>query len=173
MKLFLVGYAGSGKSTFARHLSRRMASRYVDTDKCVEQMVGATIADIFLYEGEKYFRRAEREALESVASEEGDIIVATGGGLPTWSDNMEWMNSQGVTIYLRRSAEQILGRLSDFGRQKRPLFRGKSDEELLEFMHQQMAEREVYYAKAQIVLDCTTLSDEAAVENIVNIVTNL
>lgn len=101
MKLFLVGYAGSGKSTFARHLSRRMASRYVDTDKCVEQMVGATIADIFLYEGEEYFRRAEREALESVASEEGNIIVATGGGLPTWSDNMEWMNSHGVTIYLR------------------------------------------------------------------------
>ena len=83
------------------------------------------------------------------------------------------MNSHGVTIYLRRSAEQILGRLSDFGRQKRPLFRGKSDEELLEFMHQQMAEREVYYAKAQIVLDCTTLSDEAAVEKIVNIVTNI
>ena len=173
MKLFLVGYAGSGKSTFARHLSRRLASRYVDTDKRVEQIVGATIADIFFYEGEEYFRRSEREALESAAQEQDALIIATGGGLPTWSDNMEWMNSQGVTIYLRRSAEQILGRLSDFGRQKRPLFRGKSDEELLEFMQQQMAEREAYYAKSQIVVDCTTLSDEAAVEHIVNIVTNL
>jgi shikimate kinase len=168
MKLFLVGYAGSGKSTFARHLSRRMASRYVDTDKCVEQMVGATIADIFLYEGEEYFRRAEREALESVASEEGDIIVATGGGLPTWSDNMEWMNSHGVTIYLRRSAEQILGRLSDFGRQKRPLFRGKSDEELLSFMHEHIAKREPYYAQAQMVIDCNTMSDDDVVSYIAN-----
>ena len=173
MKLFLVGYAGSGKSTFARHLSRRLAAKCVDTDKCVEQMVGATIADIFFYEGEEYFRRSEREALERVTDQEGDAIIATGGGLPIWSDNMEWMNSRGVTIYLRRSAEQILGRLSEFGRQKRPLFRGKNDEELLEFMHQQMAEREVYYAKAQIVIDCTSLSDEAAVEHIVNRVTNL
>ena len=173
MKLFLVGYAGSGKSTLARSLSRRLACRFVDTDKRVEQMVGATIADIFFYEGEEYFRRSERDALEDVVRGDENLIIATGGGLPTWGDNMEWMNSRGVTIYLRRSAEQILGRLSEFGRQKRPLFRGKSDEELLEFMHQQMAEREVYYAKAQIVIDCTSLSDEAAVEHIVNRVTNL
>jgi shikimate kinase len=173
MKLFLVGYAGSGKSTLARSLSRRLGCRFVDTDKRVEQMVGASIADIFLYEGEEYFRRSEREALESVASEEGDIIIATGGGLPTWGDNMEWMNSCGVTIYLRRTAEQILSRLSDYGRQKRPLFRGKSDEELLEFMNRQMAERESYYAASKIIIDCTALSDEAAVEYIVNRVTTL
>ena len=173
MKLFLVGYAGSGKSTFAKMLSRRLACRYVDTDKHVEQMVGASVADIFFYEGEEYFRRSEREALESVAQGDDNLIIATGGGLPTWSDNMEWMNREGVTIYLRRSAEQILGRLSDYGREKRPLFRGKSDEELLEFMRSQMAERETYYAKSQIVVECTSMSDEAAVDYIANIVTNL
>ncbi|MEE1169053.1 MAG: shikimate kinase, partial [Alistipes sp.] len=53
MKLFLVGYAGSGKSTLARSLSRRLGCRFVDTDKRVEQMVGASIADIFFYEGEE------------------------------------------------------------------------------------------------------------------------
>ena len=173
MKLFLVGYAGSGKSTFAKMLSRRLACRFVDTDKRVEQMVGASVADIFVYEGEEYFRRSEREALEDVAKGEEPLIIATGGGLPTWSDNMEWMNSRGVTIYLRRSAEQILSRLSDYGREKRPLFRGKSDAELLEFMREQMAQRESYYAKAEIVIDCTTLSDEAAVEQIVNRVKTL
>lgn len=173
MKLFLVGYAGSGKSTFARLLSRRLECRFVDTDKRVEQMVGASIADIFLYEGEEYFRRSERQALEDVAKCDEDIVVATGGGLPTWSDNMEWMNREGVTVYLRRSAEQILSRLSDYGRQKRPLFRGKSDEELLVFMREQMDEREGYYAKSSVVVDCTTLSDEAAVEHIVNIVKQL
>jgi shikimate kinase len=81
---------------------------------------------------------------------------------------MEWMLRSGVTIYLRRSPEQILSRLSAYGREKRPMFRGKSDEELLEFMRQQMAEREKYYEQAHISVDCTTMSDDDVVEYIVN-----
>lgn len=173
MILFLVGYAGSGKSTLGRHLARRLSCQVVDTDKRVEQMVGASVADIFHYEGEEYFRQAEREALESALSSGDTLIISTGGGLPTWRDNMEWMNGVGVTIYLKRTPEQILSRLSAYGREKRPMFRGKSDEELLEFMREQMALREEYYAKSKISIDCTSMSDDAAVEYIANIVTNL
>ena len=173
MILFLVGYAGSGKSTLGRHLARRLSCQVIDTDKRVEQMVGASVADIFHYEGEEYFRQAEREALESALSSGDTLIISTGGGLPTWRDNMEWMNGVGVTIYLKRTPEQILSRLSAYGREKRPMFRGKSDEELLEFMREQMAMREEYYAKSKISIDCTSMSDDAAVEYIANIVTNL
>lgn len=168
MILFLVGYAGSGKSSLGKRLSRQLGLEYVDTDKRVEEMVGASIADIFYYEGEEYFRCSEREAVESVIREGRDIIVATGGGLPTWGDNMERLNECGTTIYLRRSAEQILSRLTEYGREKRPMFRGKSDEELLAFMHQQMAEREPYYAQADITVDCRAISDDGVVEYIVN-----
>lgn len=168
MILFLVGYAGSGKSSLGKRLARRMGLRFVDTDNVVEQQVGAPIADIFHYEGEEYFRIAERRAVESLANEAMDLVIATGGGLPTWRDNMEWMLRSGVTIYLRRSPEQILSRLSAYGREKRPMFRGKSDEELLEFMRQQMAVREEYYAQAHISVDCTTMSDDDVVECIVN-----
>ena len=108
-----------------------------------------------------------------MANEAMDLVIATGGGLPTWRDNMEWMLRSGVAIYLRRTPEQILSRLSAYGREKRPMFRGKSDEELLVFMREQMDEREGYYAKSSVVVDCTTLSDEAAVEHIVNIVKQL
>lgn len=168
MILFLVGYAGSGKSTMAKRLARRLHLRTVDTDKLVEKMEGATIADIFYYQGEEYFREAERRALESLELYSEDIVVATGGGLPTWSDNMEWMHEHGLTLYLRRGAEQILSRLSDYGREKRPLFRGKSDEELLRFMREQMAEREEFYSKADIVVECDHLSDDDIVEYVVN-----
>ena len=171
MILFLVGYAGSGKSTLAKRLSRRLQLKHIDTDKRVEKLEGATIADIFYYQGEEYFREAERRALESV-EHEGDMIIATGGGLPTWGDNMAWMREHGVVVYLRRSAEQILSRLSDYGREKRPMFRGKSDEELLMFMREQMAQREKYYVEADITVDCTTLSDDDVVENIVNELNN-
>ena len=172
MILFLVGYAGSGKTTMAKRLGRRLGCAVIDTDKRVERQEGASIADIFYYQGEEYFRCAERRALESIEHDGVNAIVATGGGLPTWGDNMAWMREHGVSIYLRRSAEQILSRLSDYGREKRPLFRGKSDKELLEFMRKQMCEREKYYALSDIVVDCNALSDDDVVEYVVNVLNN-
>lgn len=166
MLIFLVGYAGSGKSSLGRRLARRLGARFVDTDSVVEQRVGASISDIFYYEGEEYFRRAERDVLESLWSDNEDIVVATGGGLPIWSDNMEWMRSAGHTIYLRRDIEQILSRMTAYGREKRPMFRGKSDEELRVFMREQLAEREPYYLLSEIVVECTHHSDESVVEHI-------
>lgn len=166
--IFVVGYAGSGKSSMGRRLARRLNMGFVDTDRLVEQMVGASIADIFHYEGEEYFRNAEREAIEHVVASHDDVIVATGGGLPTWRDNMPWMKRHGFVVYLRRRAEQIIARMSAHGRERRPLFSGKSDEELLDFMHTQMAQREAYYAQAHLAVDCTSLSDEKVIEHIVN-----
>lgn len=168
MILFLVGYAGSGKSSLAKRLSRRLGVKFLDTDKLVEEREGASIADIFFYQGEEYFRQAERSVVEDIIASGFEGIVATGGGLSTWGDNMERMNEEGVTIYLQRSPEQILSRLSDYGRERRPMFRGKSDEELLSFMHEHIAQREPYYAQAQMVIDCNTMSDDDVVSYIAN-----
>ena len=166
MIIFLVGYAGSGKSSMGRKLANRLGYKFIDTDAEVEREVGASIADIFLYEGEEYFRRAERECVERVARGSENVVVSTGGGLPTWSDNMLWLNANGLTVYLSRSAEQILRRLSAYGRERRPMFRGKSDEELLAFMREQMSAREPFYAQARMTADCRTMSDTEAIEYI-------
>lgn len=171
-KIFLIGYMGCGKSSLGRKLAKVANMEFMDMDSIIEQREGASISDIFYYQGEEYFREAERRALDSVDLRGDDVIVATGGGLPTWSDNMAWMREHGVVVYLRRSAEQILSRLSDYGREKRPMFRGKSDEELLEFMREQMAEREKYYAQADITVECTALSDDDVVERVVNELNN-
>jgi shikimate kinase len=168
MLIFLVGYAGCGKSSLGKRLARRLGVRCVDTDKLVEQNVGATISDIFFYESEDYFRRAEREVLDGLVEQNFNGVVATGGGMAAWGDNMERMNEVGITIYIRRSPQRIISRLTDFGREKRPMFRGKSDEELITFMREQMAERDRYYTQAHIEVDCTTMSDDDVVEYIVN-----
>jgi len=118
--LFLVGYMGCGKSTLARKIARRLGVEAVDTDRAVEEREGATVADIFRYEGEERFREVEREVLERLIADPATRVVSTGGGLPLWRDNMARMNEAGTTVYLRRSAEQIARRLSPYGRQKRP-----------------------------------------------------
>ena len=165
MRLYLIGYMGTGKSTIGRKVAKRANLPFFDTDKMVEEAEGATVADIITYAGEEYFREAERRALEQTAEVE-NAIISTGGGVPMWGDNQAWISEHGMSVYLKRTPEQILSRLSPHGRQKRPKFRGKSDEELLQFMHEHLAEREPIYEKADMVIDCEEVSDEEIVEKL-------
>ena len=164
--LFLVGYMGCGKSTFGRKLARRLGVRFADTDALVEQQEGATVFDVFQYEGEERFRELERGVLAELIASDEDTVVSTGGGLPVWRDNMERMNAAGVTIYLKRSPAQIARRLSPYGRQKRPRLRGLDDAQLLDYMTRDMAAREPFYAQAALTMDCDALPDDELIERI-------
>ncbi|MBQ1204348.1 MAG: shikimate kinase [Alistipes sp.] len=166
--LFLVGYMGCGKSTIGRKLARALHLEFVDTDHRIEEREGATVIDIFHYEGEERFRTIEREVLEEVVASEQAAVVSTGGGLPAWGDNMARMNEVGRTIYLKRSAENIASRLSPYGRQKRPRLRGLNDEELVIFMREDMAKRDPYYSQAVQVVACEGKSDEEIIREIVD-----
>lgn len=168
MRLYLTGYMASGKSTLGRKIAKRTELPFFDTDKMVEEAEGAEVADVITYAGEEYFRHAERRALEQTAEYE-NAIISTGGGLPIWGDNQKWIEEHGVSVYLKRTPEQILSRLSEHGRQKRPKFRGKSDEELLQFMHEHLAEREPIYLKADIVMDCNEVSDLEITDRLVEL----
>ena len=172
MRLYLIGYMGCGKSTIGRKIARFAHLRFVDTDSLVEQREAATVADVITYQGEEYFRCVEQTVLESTA-EEDNLVVSTGGGLPIWGDNMARIGQLGVSIYLRRSPQNILSRLSPYGRQKRPKFRGLNDEELLAFMTSHMAEREPVYSKADIVIDCDTMADSDIIDLIMSKIKNL
>lgn len=165
--LFLVGYMGCGKSTLGRKLARRLGVDFIDTDALVEEREGASVADVFRYEGEERFREAERRVLDEVIAGASFAVVSTGGGLPTWRDNMPCMNAVGHTVYLRRSPEQIARRLSPYGRRKRPRLQGLDDEQLVAFMRGDMAAREPFYAQASLVVDCDPMSDDELVEHIV------
>lgn len=166
--LFLVGYMGCGKSTIGRKLARTLHLEFVDTDHRIEEREGATVIDIFHYEGEERFRTIEREVLEEVVATERASVVSTGGGLPAWGDNMARMNEVGRTIYLKRSAENIASRLSPYGRQKRPRLRGLNDEALVIFMREDMAKRDPYYSQAVQVVACEGKSDEEIIREIID-----
>ena len=165
--IFLVGYMGCGKSTLGRRLARRLGVPFIDTDARVEEREGATVSDLFRYEGEQRFREIEREVLDAAIAGNDSAVISTGGGLPVWGDNMARMNAAGCTVYLRRSAENIAGRLSPYGRRKRPRLQGLNDEELVAFMTRDMASREPFYSRAKLILACEGLSDDELVERIV------
>lgn len=165
--IFLVGYMGCGKSTLGRRLARRLGVPFVDTDSRVEEREGASVSDLFRYEGEQRFRKIEREVLDAAIAGNDSAVISTGGGLPVWGDNMARMNAAGCTVYLRRSAENIAGRLSPYGRRKRPRLQGLNDEELVAFMTRDMASREPFYSRAKLILACDSLPDDELVERIV------
>ena len=170
MKIFLIGYMGCGKSSLGRKIAKAANMQFVDMDSMIEQKEGASVSDIFAFAGEEYFRRTERNLIEELAQSEDDMVISTGGGVPTWQDNMERMNSIGESFYLCRSAKQIASRLSPHGRQKRPKLRGLSDEELVEFMTRNMAEREPFYQKATHIVECADKSDDSLIEYILGVI---
>lgn len=164
----MIGYMGCGKSSLGKKLAKTANMEFVDMDSLIEQREGASVSDIFAYAGEAYFRQAERNLIEELAEQESSMVISTGGGVPTWEDNMARINSIGESFYLRRTAQQIASRLSPHGRYKRPKLRGLNDEELVEFMTKNMAEREPYYMQATHVVDCSDKSDECLVKYILD-----
>ena len=170
-KIFLVGYTGCGKTSLGRKLARRLHIRFIDTDDEIEQREQASVGDIFHYAGEEYFRRAERAVLEQIASDDGDAVVSTGGGMPVRSDNAELLNKLGITVYIRRKAEQIARRLTPYGRAKRPRLHGLNDAELTEFMERDIEAREPYYAKAHYTIDGSLHNDAELLDELLKIFT--
>ena len=158
--IFLIGYMGSGKTTLGKALAKAMNKDFIDLDHYIEGRFHATVKQIFSEHGEDGFRDIERRMLQEVADFE-DVIVACGGGTPCYFDNMEYMRTHGLTIYLTTPPERLALRLALPGsRAKRPLIAGKSDEELLDFVNEALAKREPFYNKAQMTF-CSTKIENA------------
>jgi len=148
-RLFLVGYMGSGKTTIGKALSKKMNLNFTDTDWFMEQRYHKTIRELFETFGEARFREIERQILHEVAEFE-DIVIATGGGTPCFSDNMDFMKKKGITIYLSVPPQQLFERLKKQAT-KRPLLRGKTNEELLDYITRMLEVREPFYNQAEII----------------------
>ncbi|MDR1371780.1 MAG: shikimate kinase [Dysgonamonadaceae bacterium] len=153
--IFFTGYMASGKTTVGQHLAARLGLQFIDMDLFIENRYRKTVSEIFEERGESGFREIERRALQEVAYFE-NVVISTGGGLPCFFDNMEVMNATGLTVYLKTSAAELANRLAT-AYQKRPLIKGKSSEELKEFVKNSLQQRQPFYEKAAIIIDCETL----------------
>lgn len=138
---------GCGKSTLGRKLACYAGLQFIDMDHYIESRNCKTVPQIFAEEGEEAFRHKERKALEEL-SEFTNVIIATGGGAPCFYDNMDLMNRTGKTIYLNIDPEILAERLIE-SKNERPLIKGKSKEELVQYIATTLSQREKFYRKAQ------------------------
>lgn len=158
MKIFLIGFMGSGKTTLGKKLAARLNYPFIDLDQVLEDKVGITINDYFATHGEESFRQLESEVLKS-GEFPADAVISTGGGLPCFFDHMQWMNNHGQTVYIKLSPKGLASRLEN-NKDDRPLLRHKHGDELIKFIEEKLADREQYYSQARIIAEGLSLTAE-------------
>jgi len=167
LKIVLVGYMGSGKSTVGGELALNQKSVFLDLDAYIENREGLTIAKIFEQQGELYFRKKEGEYLKEILSLESDVVLATGGGAPCYGHNMnEILKATKNVFYLKLSLPFLVNRLAE-EKEQRPLINNIVREELPEFIGKHLFERSFYYNQANTSILC----DDKTPQEIVRIIT--
>ena len=156
-RIILIGYMGAGKTTVGKALAKELHMPFYDLDWYIESRMHKTVKASFDERGEAGFRKIEHNMLHEVAEFE-DIIISCGGGTPCFFDNIDYMNRQGETVYLKATPEVLYGHLK-MGKTIRPLLLNKTADEVQVFIREQLAQREPYYSKAKYVLDVNLLDD--------------
>jgi shikimate kinase len=145
MKIYLIGFMGAGKTTIGRELASRVELPFFDLDELIEASEKMTIREIFAQYGEPHFRKRERDLLRSTRYLEAGVI-ATGGGTFTFDENIQFIQSEGLSVYL--SAPYALLRLrASTKAAERPLFRDDAA------THELYANRLRYYKMSDVTIE--------------------
>jgi shikimate kinase len=152
MKIFLIGFMGSGKTHWGRLLSKKLGLTFYDLDTVIVDQEKKSVADIFAEKGEEYFRYKETEALDRIAEEENGFILSCGGGTPCFFNNIEFMKKNGKVIWLNTSIDVLTQRLLK-ERKSRPLIREVDESDLGRYIVRKLSERRMYYQQADVTVN--------------------
>ncbi len=153
--IFFVGFMGAGKSTLAACIARKLGFRFIDTDKYIENKYQQTVSQYIDVHGIEAFRLAEHEVLLDIVKL-NYCVVATGGGLPCYHNNMDIINAHGFSVYIRFDPAFLFQRLKN-SKNIRPLVKGMNDTELLDFITHTLSEREKNYLRAHHIIDSVNI----------------
>ena len=145
MKVFLIGYMASGKSTLGKALAGALTLPFIDLDVEIERTAGVSITEIIDTKGELHFRKVESAVLKDLLEQNDTGVFAIGGGTPVFYNHMDLLNAEGETIFLDVPVGELAKRLE--GDIKRPLIQNKED--VAEFVAKHMFERRAYYSQAK------------------------
>jgi shikimate kinase len=148
MKIILVGFMGCGKTTIGKKLARQLHCSFIDTDSYFEKLNNISIYNYFTTHGEAKFREDEKKVLTRILEGKDNAVISTGGGTPCFYDNMELINRNGTSVYLKMSVQSLTIRLL-YSYKKRPLIEDfKEEYELRNYIEKTLNEREPFYNKA-------------------------
>lgn len=160
IKIVLLGYMGSGKSTIAHLLSEKTQIEAFDLDEIIEERAGLSIKNIFEQKGEVFFRKLENQIFKELISSEKEMILSLGGGTPCYANNHELLNGDGVvSFYLKASIETLYGRLLSV-RDNRPLIAELEEEEMKEYIAKHLFDRSYYYNQATHIVSVDKKTSE-------------
>jgi shikimate kinase len=162
MRIYLIGFMGSGKTHTGKLLAGKLGYHFLDLDDLIEAEAGMDIPAIFREMGEKAFRRIEQQVLHNTGTLE-KVVVSTGGGAPCFFDNMSWMNAHGLSIFLDTPPEILAERLMP-ERGHRPLLQAYNEKTLADFIRAKLKERMYFYEQAGIVYLQEQLAGDVATD---------
>lgn len=166
-----MGFMGAGKTTLGKALAAHMGVSFIDLDQYIESRFMKSVSQIFATRGEQGFREIESRLLREVG-EFDNVIVSCGGSTPLIGDNMDYMLSQGQTVYLKCSNETLLSRLKT-ARSQRPLIASKTDDELALFIESETKRREPGYLRAQYICPGDRLESRDQISETIEYIENL
>lgn len=165
-RIIIIGYMGSGKTTVGHALSQELGLRFYDLDWYIETRMHRTVKQIFDEKGEEGFRKIEHNLLHEVAEFE-DVIISCGGGTPCFFDNIDYINRQGETVYLKCTTDVLYKHLK-MGKTVRPLLLNKTPDEVKTFIEAQLKQREPFYAKAKHIVDVSLMDNKEKIKTTVD-----
>lgn len=169
MKVVLIGYMGSGKTTVGKLLAKEQGFEFIDLDDYIETSLNEKIAHIFKTKGELYFRKKESELLNEILHDNRDLVIALGGGTPCYGVNMDTiLQKTNLVFYLKLSIASLTERLNK-EKEHRPLIAHLKDEDLPEFIGKHLFERGVYYSRAHFTIVGDQKDDLAVKDEIVTL----
>lgn len=168
MKIILVGYMASGKSTIGKLLSESFYVPFYDLDDLIENNLNLKINEIFEHKGELFFRKKEREVLMEFLNSTDNYVLALGGGTPCYYDNFELYQSESIhSVYLKASISTLLERLHS-QKASRPIVSRFNEEELQEFVAKHLFERSYFYHQVKTIVSIDNKKESEIVSEIVS-----
>jgi shikimate kinase len=165
MKIYLIGFMGSGKTYWGRQLSQKLNMPFFDMDEQIINSEGRSVNEIFEKFGEEYFRLKEKGILHVITEGNPSFVMACGGGSPCYFNNIDYMNQSGITVWLNIPMNILFQRLMT-EKDKRPLLKELSDVQLRSFIVKKFADRKIYYEQAEVIIDDEEISLDHFIEKI-------
>jgi shikimate kinase len=166
MRIYLIGFMGSGKTALGQKLAGLLQYQFIDLDEVFERQYKITIFDFFHKYGEDVFRKLEQKVLrESINMT--DVVISTGGGTPCFFDNMDFINQHGVSVFLSLPMAVTLERLRH-SRKPRPLLEDKNSEELVSHLAQLMEIRLPFYQQAHLTIEEQSMQSDLLAVKVVD-----